>query len=265
MSLIKLAILVTMMRRADRGELDLGQRLRVKSNDRRLGTGILSLLDPDLEVSLMDALKLMIIVSDNAATDLCLAAIGGPSAVAEEMTVLGMNEIEIMGDALTWFRALVCSINEAATEFSPSELFERGYPPLDPESYFAARERYHFGGGRPFSLASPRGLVALLKGVWTATIASEEGCGVMRKILKEQQMQTLLPRYSTGVTAEHKTGNFFPFIANDAGIFTAMNGNAAIMCVMAQRYRGHRERLEEVIARIGLLVFSYLNVQPPQK
>lgn len=262
MSLIKIAILISMMRLAERGEIDLDARCVLTEDDRRLGTSLISMLDAGLTLSLRDALTLMIVVSDNAATDICLRSIGGPRAVTRELKTLGLGGVEITGDALTWFTALVGSINTATEAYSPSEIFQKGYPRLDHVAYFERRKAYHFEGGQPFSLASSRGMVHLLRSIFRNEAASAENCNFMRKVLRAQQMQTMLPRYAFGITCEHKTANFFPFIASDAGIFTAPNGHVAIMAVMTQRYSGHRDHIENVIARIGQRVFTVLQSLP---
>jgi len=262
MSLIKVAILIALIRVAERGEVHLDERCTFHKEDRRLGTSLISLLDEGLNLSLRDAARLMIIVSDNAATDLCLRRAGGPAGVMKEMSDLGIEGVDIRGTALDWFRALVTSVNPEATAFSAADLYEKGYPPLDHLDYFEKRKAYHFNGGPPFSLASARGMVSMFRAIYQNRAASPQGCILMRKMLREQQMQTMLPRYAFGISCEHKTGNFFPFIASDAGIFTAPNGHVAIMAVMTQRYAGHREGLENVIAHIGARVFAFLQAQP---
>ena len=45
MSLIKAPILVALMRRVDRGEVDLGRRITLEEDHKRLGTGVLRLFD----------------------------------------------------------------------------------------------------------------------------------------------------------------------------------------------------------------------------
>jgi beta-lactamase class A len=50
-------------------------------------------MEEGLDLSLHDAAMLMIILSDNTATDICYDAIGGPSKVNEAMQRLGLTSI----------------------------------------------------------------------------------------------------------------------------------------------------------------------------
>ena len=108
--------------------------------------------------SLRDAATLMIIESDNTATDYCYEAIGGPDAVNATMRELGFSDIEALGNCIDWFSALAGVIDPALGELGPAELFRAGYPDLAPEDWISARDRFHFQEGRPFSHASARAL-----------------------------------------------------------------------------------------------------------
>lgn len=84
-SLIKLPIMVASYERAAVGQLDLKKRVTFRETDRTPGSGILSQQFSDgLELSLRDAIRLMIAYSDNAATNLVLRELG-ISAVNETM------------------------------------------------------------------------------------------------------------------------------------------------------------------------------------
>src|SRR5262249_23308014 len=48
--------------------------------DKTRGSGVLKLLDPSVSLTLRDLARLMIVVSDNVATNLIMRALGGPQA-----------------------------------------------------------------------------------------------------------------------------------------------------------------------------------------
>ena len=156
MSTIKIPILVTMYRMADAGQLDLAQKLTLETRFKRFGTGALQYMDEGMVFSLRDAATLMIIESDNTATDYCYDAVGGPDAVNRTMRELGLRDIDVMGTGFEWFSALAGSIDPQLGELGPAELFHAGYPDLSPAQWIAARERFHFEVGRPFSRATAR-------------------------------------------------------------------------------------------------------------
>jgi len=251
MSLIKVPLLVALMRRAERGEVDLNRRIVLEEDHKRLGTGVFRLFDAGASFTLRDAATMMIVVSDNTATDLCLVATGGVDAVNACMRELGIVDVEMTGAALTWFRALAGSMDPELAGMAPGELARRGYPELGPAGMSDARARYHFEGGRPFSLASARGLGHLLTQIHEDRCAGTATCAEIRRILSAQQMRQEIPKYLWGAAVASKTGNFEPFIASDIGIVTPAVGAPVVMCFLNQRHRGLRALLEDCVARMA--------------
>lgn len=86
-STIKIHILTQLLARAERGELDLDQTMRITSDMHVPGSGVLASMERDVELSILDVAVLMIIVSDNTATNLCIdmAGIDGTNALLREM------------------------------------------------------------------------------------------------------------------------------------------------------------------------------------
>lgn len=254
MSLIKVALLVTLMRKVETGEVDLATRVTLGDDDKRLGTGVLFLFDAGATFTLKDAAWLMIVISDNSATDIVLDSVGGPEAVNETMAALGLDQITMTGNALAWFRALAGSMDPELATVPPGELARRGYPYKTPVSFAAARERYHFGEDRPFALATARSLGMLMLQIHDHRCAGPESCETMLAMLRGQQLHSMLPKYMWGVTAAHKTGNFPPFISSDLGIFTPAAGSPVIISIMTQQHRGQRALVEDTVARMGELI-----------
>lgn len=79
------------------GSIDAGERVRIsaKYRDARGGSGVLRHLDQGLEPTLQDCATLMMIVSDNVATDLLLDALGGPAPVNATVARLGISDATI--------------------------------------------------------------------------------------------------------------------------------------------------------------------------
>jgi beta-lactamase class A len=85
MSAIKIPLLVDVYRQVDAGKINPADRFAMKTADKRFGTGVLRTLDAGLNLSFRDALELMIIQSDNSATDMAFARAGGPAHVTQTM------------------------------------------------------------------------------------------------------------------------------------------------------------------------------------
>jgi beta-lactamase class A len=91
-SLIKFPVMIEAYRQAAEGKLDLKAMITLKEADKVPGSGILTdHFSPGLTLSLRDAIRLMIVYSDNTATNLVLDAIGLP-ATAETMAKMGLPE-----------------------------------------------------------------------------------------------------------------------------------------------------------------------------
>ena len=86
-STIKIHVLAQLMLRAERGELDLQEKVPVTPDLLTPGSGILTYLDGVLELTVLDLANLMIIVSDNTATNLCidLAGMDGTNALLRQL------------------------------------------------------------------------------------------------------------------------------------------------------------------------------------
>ncbi len=75
-SLIKLPILLAVLAEVSKGKLKLAERIPLKTTDQVTGSGVLHTLQAGLEPTLHDLLMLMIIVSDNTATNMLIEHVG---------------------------------------------------------------------------------------------------------------------------------------------------------------------------------------------
>jgi beta-lactamase class A len=91
-STIKVPILMQLLRRAQAGELDLQERIRIEPAMQVGGSGVLTYLDGPVELTLLDMANLMIIASDNTATNLCLER-AGLEATNSLLHELGLAQI----------------------------------------------------------------------------------------------------------------------------------------------------------------------------
>jgi len=90
-STIKIHVLTQLLLRAERGEVDLDQRLTVTSDVHVPGSGVLTYLGEPIELTLLDIATLMIIVSDNTATNMCID-VAGVEGTNELIRQLGLTK-----------------------------------------------------------------------------------------------------------------------------------------------------------------------------
>jgi beta-lactamase class A len=94
-SVFKLPLLVEVFRQAAAGALDLDERVTLRAEDVVMGSGILRDFGPGLRPTLRDLAMMMVIVSDNGATNLLLGRVGGPQPVNGTMSDLGLPSIVV--------------------------------------------------------------------------------------------------------------------------------------------------------------------------
>lgn len=229
MSVIKIPLMAEAFRQIEAGKFALTDRVAITAPMKQPGTGIIRSLDPGAQLTIKDLLTLMIIVSDNTATDLMYDKVGGPEAVNRLMDEWGLKSIRATGTADTWFKAL------------------RAAP---------SAEEFHREGKTPFGLSSPRDMGRLLERMEKGEAVSKAASGQMLQIMRGQVYSSRLPRYVTGFRIPHKTGDFLPYIGNDVGILESPTRHVVI-CVFTAKHFGAGANLEDAIGRVAQLTANY--------
>jgi beta-lactamase class A len=91
-SSIKTAIMAEVFRRHEAGVLSLDQRVPVANGPKADGSSVLKEMQPGVELTVRDLCMLMMIVSDNVATNLCIELAGGFEGVNGFMASVGMEQ-----------------------------------------------------------------------------------------------------------------------------------------------------------------------------
>ena len=229
MSVIKIPLMVESFRQIADGKFKLSDRVTLTDDQKRPGTGVIRSLDPGVNLTIKDLLTLMIIVSDNTATDLMYDKVGGPAAVNRLMDTFGFKTIRAPGTAKVWFDAI-------------------GKAP--------SRDAFHLEGKTPFGLSSPREMGKLLEKIKRGEAVNKASSDQMLQIMRGQVYSSRLPKYVTGFRVPHKTGDFLPYIGNDVGILESQNRNI-VLCVFTAHHLGAGPYLEDAIGRIAELVANY--------
>jgi beta-lactamase class A len=276
-SVIKLAVAIRSYQLADEGRLDLAERVRVTGADRTVGTGVLQYFQDGLEPTVRDLLTMMIIVSDNMATGLLVARIGGIAGLNAWLAASGYREARLEQGGLESFRlpytlaaagqasltaaqvyALLTDDPAAAgmtREWSDAierEVAALAARPLG-EVRALARER-----GLPLRYArlTPREAGRMLESIERATAVSADHAAELRLALCRQQLgERRLPRLIEHPVG-HKTGDSPPWDANDAGIIYAPSG-PIVVAVFANDLGGDYAEEEDRIGRIGRVIVDH--------
>ncbi len=91
-STIKTAILYEVFRQAEEGTIRLDDRVELKTSDLVEGSGVLRDIAPGLQPTVHDLAMLMIIVSDNTATNMLIDLVGGTEPVNASMRAIGLEQ-----------------------------------------------------------------------------------------------------------------------------------------------------------------------------
>jgi len=231
MSVIKVPIMVEVFRQVEAGKLALSDRVALDDRARVGGSGVLRMLDTGISFTIKDLLVLMIVISDNSATDLLYAKLGGIAPVNELMKQYGLANIRATGTAAAWFDAL------------------RAAP---------SAEQFYRAGTAHFGLASARDTGKLLEKIVRGEAVSPAASVAMLQILSNQQHVSRLPKHVTTFNVAHKAGDFSPFVANDVGVFERADRHI-VVAVFAERYFGRKGEVDDAIARIGEEVARYFD------
>jgi beta-lactamase class A len=228
MSVIKIPLMVEAFRQIEEGKFSLADRISLTNDAKRPGTGVIRSLDAGANLTIKDLLTLMIIVSDNTATDLIYGKVGGPAAVNRLMDSYGYKSIRSVETAKVFFDALAAE----------------------------PRETFLTTGKHPFGLSSPREMGKLLEKIKKGEAVSPAASNEMMQMLRGQVYTTRMPKYVTGFRVAHKTGDFLPYIGNDVGVLESRDRNI-VLCVFDARHSGVATYLEDAVGRIAELVANY--------
>ncbi len=235
-SVIKIPVLVLAFQMADRGELKLDERITISKGDIRGGSGIFRHHDAGLQPTLRDVLLQMIITSDNTATDLAIAKVGGVARVNAWLKQAGYAD----GQKLTQ---------------TTGELFAKynALKQADDRNGRTNSDREYWLGE-----ISPRSVGLLLEAIEKKAIASEAACTDMLRMLRAQQAGQRRLNHYLSVPVAHKTGDFPPVLANDVGIIYARTG-PVVVSFLANAITGNYGEAEDRIARFAQQLVELLD------
>lgn len=201
-STLKTPLLYEFYRQAEAGSVDLTERVTLSHDNRVPGSGVLQDLDSGLQPTIRDLSELMIIVSDNWATDL-LYDIVGREAMAATLGNLGLGNTYIPLN----IREMFCLI--AGKEFDDpdvtydvlKEALKHGEPADDCLAYL---------GDPRNNVSSPRDMGVLMRIIHEGQGISTEGRERVIQTLKNQNFNTVIPGrlpIDRDIEVAHKTGS----------------------------------------------------------
>lgn len=223
-STLKVPVLVELYRQVDRGRIDLNRRVELSGELRVPGSGILKEMAPGLNPTVHDLAMLMIIISDNTATDILYNLVGGNN-LNNTMRELGLSRTRIpmtVRELLFSVVGLDPGNPDHTYETCASRLFNQEYVP-DGAGYDVDRS----------DVSSPGDMCKLLESLYSGDLLSAASRNGALDILKRQQLRTVIPHaLPVGTDVAHKTG-FYHGVRADVGIVFSPAGPYAV-AIMAK-------------------------------
>jgi beta-lactamase class A len=229
MSTIKIPLMVEVFEQIKAGRFTLTDKYTFALADSQPGTGTIQRLDPGAVMTVKDLITMMIIVSDNTATEVLYRMVGGIAAVNARMDTLALKQTRAMNIPSRWFPLL------------------RAAP---------TTERFYRDGTSPFGLSTPREMGRLLELMERGTLVDKPSSDLMLRILRGQLYRTRIPRYVTGYTIPHKTGDFLPYVGDDVGVLEGP-GTTIVLSIFTGNHFGSGEALENAIGLVAKDVADY--------
>ncbi len=221
-SLIKVAVLVQLFDLVDHGKISLSDPLTLLDVDKEPGSGVLQFMHNGMMPTVGDAAKLMIILSDNTATNLVLDRTG-IRPVWDKMESLGLHHTKI--HSKTFLRNTSVAMDSSA--------------------------KYGLGVSTPNEMAHLFTLIAEGKAV------SPKADSAMLDILRDNADMDSMQRHVDGLAVPHKTGAT-DSVRTECALFPLQS--RVVACGFTKQNADTRwlvdNEAQVALGRIGLAVIS---------
>ncbi|WFA10057.1 serine hydrolase [Tissierella sp. Yu-01] len=230
-STIKIPLVTLLFKKAQKGEINLNEKVIIDESNRVGGSGIIKELDSDYTPTIIDLAKLAIVLSDNVATNQLIDIVGG----ADEVTNF-CNDMNLKSTRLQ--RKM-----------------------MDFESLKAGKDNY----------TTPSDMGYLLKLLANDEFKSEDVSKGVINIMKRQQLNQKLPYLIPAlepddpnidsntidqgtVVVAHKTGEL-DRVQHDVGVFLLPNGHKYILAIYTKNLSTDSEGIK-AIANLSKVVYD---------
>ena len=196
-STIKLAIMAETFRQVESGKLNWTDEIILTKEKKVGGSGILHEFSDNTKIDLKTALHLMIVVSDNTATNLVLDKVTSDS-VNDFMDTLGLRQTRSLRKVFGGGASKVLTTDEKMKAFG-------------------------------LGVSSPRDMVKLLEIIENGKLVSREASAEMLKILKRQQYKDGIGRgLPDAIVSSASKSGALDKLRSDVGIIYTPRGRIAI-------------------------------------
>lgn len=258
----KVPIAIELLTKVDSGKYTLEQLIEIEKSDLHPGSGLIGerfdwpgAAKPGLVLSVRSLLELMLLISDNSATDVCLRLAGGPTAVNNCMKRLGIQGLRVDRPTCYKIADWLGIRMDPTVPWSP-EIFDSLSKKLLPEESKMYSKKFD---SDLKDTSTPEAMSALLFKLYTQPILKAESKLLLLDIMRrcESGLTRLKGSLPPGTEVMHKTGTI-GMTTNDVGIITLPgDGGHVVISVFVKSSEKEIPERERAIAEISRAVYDY--------
>lgn len=205
-SVFKVFVIVELYNQVMNKEVNLDERYTLEDRDKVIGSGILQEMQEELKPTIRDLTKLMMILSDNTATDRIMDILGKERINETVRTLLGLERTG------AWLTTREILLDAAGTQDMETARKNFEEMKIDKTGRWAVDLEHN-------DVTTPKEMIKTLESLYRKKILTPQLCEEILTIMKacqtgEARIRRFLPE---NVKVAHKTGTM-PGIVNDAGI-----------------------------------------------
>jgi beta-lactamase class A len=250
-STFKIPVIVEFFRQLEAGVLSLEDKYVLTERDKVPGSGILKELSEGMEVTYRDLLSLMMIVSDNTATDVMLSKVGFDN-INSMLDKFGLRKTRVVKYCRDILFDLI-DLNHIQSDERTIDLFREVAQGAEYKGSWSL-------GVRDNDVTTPKEMTQLLELIFVGQAASRSSCDSILEIMEKCQTgQYRIPKYlpSSKIKMLRKTGSL-PGIRNDVGIIKLSSEEHYVLSCFSMG-ASDVYNAEETIAQVSRNVFDYFS------
>jgi beta-lactamase class A len=263
-STFKVPIAVQLLTRVDSGALRLDSMITIRPSDLHPGSGTLTQLfdDPGVTLSVRNLLELMLLISDNSATDIMLRTAGGSAPVNARLKALDVAGISVDRSTLHLIADAIGVKNLPPDAEVTPQVFRDLSRGVSSDAQKSAAEAFYRDRR---DTATPDGMARLLETIWRGGALSKANTELLLDIMRRcetgpNRIKGFLP---PDVVVRHKTGTLGIGVANDVGIIDLPNGAGhLVLAIFVKESPRSAELQERAIAQIARAAYDYFVFNP---
>ncbi|MDH7512560.1 MAG: class A beta-lactamase [Clostridiales bacterium] len=257
-SVFKIPVLVEVLAQVKERKFSLEDEVSIDKKDQHLGSGLISdLVAPGIKLSVRNLIQLMMMISDNSATDILLKKVG-PENVTKRLASFGIEGLTVNRSCQELIMDFLGLDYEKYKSLSLDDITGELEKAADRSR--EARQK----AVTEFSLderdqSTPRALCLLLEKIFKKEILDAASCDLIISIMLDCQTgeSRIKGELPPGSRVAHKTGTIAGTV-NDCGIIYLPDGQGhVILAVLTKNFMGKTSDVESTIAKIARFVYDF--------